>query len=178
MSEDLVNQLTLNFLISKNQLYKLNKKIKENSENNRKTDKELYGVRIQKLFADLLVNQSPEDLLCDVKSSFDFFIDKAIYYFKAKDNNELLEQQRITDETNNRYDPNEIHDDIDFEREERAIANGNYQEEDGEQEEEHLSDNKQSQIPIFVKQKFVKKNNSVGVDNIESLQLPLMVPKR
>ena len=50
MSDDLVNQLTLNFLISKNQLQKLNKKLKDTTEIKRKSDKEIYEDRIKKLF--------------------------------------------------------------------------------------------------------------------------------
>jgi hypothetical protein len=129
MSEELVNQLTLNFLISKNQLQKLNKKLKENTEIKRRSDKEIYCERIQELFSNLLVNQPPEDLLQDVKTGFDFFIDKSIYYFKAKDNNELLEKERTEQDII-------IQDDIDFEKEEQDIANGNYKEKDADTEEE------------------------------------------
>ena len=42
MSEDFVNQITLSYLISKTQLQKLNKKMKETTENNRKTDKDIH----------------------------------------------------------------------------------------------------------------------------------------
>ena len=42
MSDDLVNQITLNFLISKQQLQKLNKKIKQKEEDKMKTDMEIY----------------------------------------------------------------------------------------------------------------------------------------
>lgn len=190
MSEELVNQLTLNFLISKTQLQKLNKKIKENTENNRKSDKEIYGDRIQKLFSDLLVNMPPEDLLGDVKTGFDFFIDKVIYYLKAKDNNELLEKERNEPDVI-------IEDDIDFEKEERDIERGDYEEreEEGEEEDFNLYDdekedfsmiqidnisestnnestNKTEHIPsITVRQKHTKINNSVGVDDMQKLPL-------
>lgn len=174
MSEELVNQLTLNFLISKNQLQKLNKKIKENTETNRKTDKEIYGERIQKLFSDLLVYQQPEDLLEDVKTGFDFFIDKTLYYLKAKDNNELLEKERC--------EPDIIHDDIDFDKEERDIANGNYVEEGYEEDYEEKEDesiildsNFDNKIeynsPISVRPRHTKIKNSVGVDDIQKLRL-------
>lgn len=83
MSNELVDQLTLNLLISKTQLQKLNKKIKETTDNNRKTDKEIYGERIKELFSDLLVDNKPEDLLQDVETGFQFFLDKCIYYFKV-----------------------------------------------------------------------------------------------
>jgi hypothetical protein len=192
MSEELVNQLTLNFLISRTQLQKLNKKIKETADNNRKTDKEIYSERIQTLFSDMLVNQPPEDLLGDVKTGFDFFTDKCIYYFKAKDNHELLEKERSEPEVI-------IQDDIDFDKEERDIEKGDYEEE-GEEEDNKLYDEIYSEeknkfdekvfrskiqignfiestnkidnnVPINVRQKHKKINNSVGVDDMQKLPL-------
>ena len=112
MSDDLVNQLTLNFLISKHQLQKLNKKVKETSDQIKTRDIKEYNERIKILFDSLLVNNPPDDLLCDVKNSFDTFIDKSIYYFKAHDNTIALENERNNDV---------IHDDIDYEKEEREI---------------------------------------------------------
>ena len=126
MSEDFVNQLTLNFLISKHQLQKLNKKVKENADTSRKTDKELYGQRITKLFNDLLVNEPPDTLLQDVQIGFDLFMDKCIYYLKAVDNNDLFEKARTDDYPSD----NIIHDDIDYEKEGNSIDRGNYKEED------------------------------------------------
>lgn len=190
MSEDFVNQITLSYLISKNQLQKLNKKLKDTTETNRKTDKEIYEERIKTLFNSLLVNQEPDNLLQDVKTGFEFFIDKCIYYLKASDNNELLEKER----TNNAYDNNIIHDDIDYEKEERAIENGNYIErtnddeddedgehgeddkddEDGEDDEEEDKYKKKintNQNSVIVKQKFNKTKNSIGVDDIQKLPL-------
>jgi len=130
MSEDFVNQLTLNFLISKHQLQKLNKKVKENADTSRKTDKELYGQRITKLFNDLLVNEPPDTLLQEVQIGFDLFMDKCIYYFKAVDNNDLFEKARTDDYPSD----NIIHDDIDYEKEENSIERGNYKE-DGDSED-------------------------------------------
>jgi len=227
MSEELVNQLTLSFLISKHQLQKLNKRVNENTKNIRKTDKEIYIDKIKKLFNDLLVDQSPNDLLQEVKTGFDFFIDKCIYYFKAVDNNELLEKER----TNNSYSDNIIRDDIDYEKEERDIERGDYQEdeaeeedaeeqeeqeeqeeeqeeqeeeqeeqeeeqeedaeedaedaeeqeEDAEEQEEDAEEQeeeeprvkavKECHHPVIVKHKYNKKNNSVGVDDIQKLPL-------
>jgi hypothetical protein len=76
MSEELVNQLTLNFLISKNQLNKLNKKINEDKDNNRLTEKEKYQERIKNLFEDLLNNKTPNNLIQEVRTGFDFFLEK------------------------------------------------------------------------------------------------------
>jgi len=132
MSEDFVNQLTLNFLISKHQLQKLNKKVKENADTSRKTNKELYGQRITKLFNDLLVNEPPDTLLQEVQIGFDLFMDKCIYYFKAVDNNDLFEKARTDDYPSD----NIIHDDIDYEKEGNSIERGNYKEDGSEEESE------------------------------------------
>jgi hypothetical protein len=94
MSDDLVNQLTLNFLISKNQLQKLNKKLLEDNDNTRGQNLRLYKARIRELFEKLLNNDETEGLLQEVKMSFDNFLEKCIYYFKSLDNNEHQENER------------------------------------------------------------------------------------
>jgi hypothetical protein len=191
MSEDFVNQLTLNFLISKHQLQKLNKKVKENADTSRKTDKELYGQRITKLFNDLLVNEPPDTLLQEVQIGFDLFMDKCIYYFKAVDNNDLFEKARTDDYPSD----NIIHDDIDYEKEGNSIERGNYKENGSEEEESEEEDSEEeeseedrgvrglgAQNPVkelnggirglpVVKHKLYKKNTSVGVDDIQKLPL-------
>ena len=192
MSNDLVNQLTLNFLISKNQLQKLNKKAKETSDQKRLREIQEYNDRIKNLFCDLLVCQAPDDLLFEVKNTFDHFIDKAIYYFKAHDNNNELEMERS----------NEIKEDIDYEKEAREIEKGNYleegqeeeseeegqeeeseeegqeeeSEEEGQEEEESEEEgqeeesNKTIHNPVIVKSKY-NITNSVGVNDIQKLPL-------
>ena len=174
MSEDLVNQLTLNFLISKNQLQKLNKKIKEDASDLLKADKEFYKSRIKQLFNDLIKDQSPDDLMIDVRNSFDLFINKCIYYLKECDHNELLEKER-----------EEISEDINFEQEERDIELGNYvensneQEEEDEEEEEEEEQEEQEdeekelskQPTLLIKEKYTNKTKSQGVEDIQKLPL-------
>ena len=106
MSEDLVNQITLNFLISKSQLEKLNKKMKHDSDNKKKTNIEVYGSRIKDLFNNLLDNEPPNDLLQEVKTGFEFFLDKCIYYFKLHDDNSNLENDRNATIVNEESDAN------------------------------------------------------------------------
>jgi hypothetical protein len=195
MSDDLVNQLTLNFLISKNQLQKLNKKLKDTTETKRKGDKEIYEERIKILFNDLLVDNPPTNLLQEVKTGFDFFLDKCIYYLKASDNNELLEKERtnIDDQSHDI-----IQDDIDYEKEERDIENGNYEEhseeeqDDEEQDDEEQYDEEEDdekldkhadkktisssrpfihQSPVIVQNKYKKTTSSIGVEDIQKLPL-------
>lgn len=92
MSDDYVNQLTLNFLISKTQLAKLNKKMEEDTKNSLQTDKQIFREDIVDLFHKLLNNNIPSDLLHDVKDSFDHFIDKSIYYIKVHNDNNPVKQ--------------------------------------------------------------------------------------
>jgi hypothetical protein len=180
MSEDFVNQLTLNCLISKTQLQKLTRHLKENTENIKKTNKEIYGDRLKQLFNDLLLDNPPDNMLQDVNISFDYFLDKCVYYFKAIDNNESLEKDR--------FNCDDIKDDIDYEREERAIANGNYREKEEEEEEEEEEDEEEEeetpvikktlddrfnlQSTLIVRKKTnTKTSNSTGVDDIQKLPL-------
>lgn len=193
MSDDLVNQLTLNFLISKNQLQKLNKKVKETADQTKIREIQEYSDRIKTLFSNLLVYQPPDDLLFEVKNAFDTFIDKSIYYFRAHDNNEALELER----TNNAI-IDEIREDIDYDREEREIEKGNYQEISDFEESESEEENDEEKVEeddeldtgiqelsqpykikpknivsdhVVVKSKYNKTTNSVGVDDIQKLPL-------
>lgn len=171
MSDDFVNQLTLNFLISKNQLQKLNKKVKENSDEIKVKEIQKYRKRITAIFNNLLNNEPPDDLLFEVKLAFDTFIDKSIYYFKAHDNSFKLENERLNKDI--------IHDDIDFEKEENEERDGEGCEDgegDGEGEDEERDgegdgegDERQKECNIIVKNKYT--NRSHGVDDIQKLPL-------
>ena len=90
-SNDYVNQVTLNLLISKAQLQKLNKKMnKETKDETQSYDK----VRILELFTKIMNNERPDDLLEDVKMCFDAFIEKCIYYIDVHDKNMIIDQER------------------------------------------------------------------------------------
>lgn len=165
MSENLVNQITLNYLISKNQLQKLNKKINENTENNRKSDKEIYKDKIQKLFYDLLKDNPPDGLLQEVKTGFDFFLDKCIYYFKALEplNNELLEKNVEQEEDVLEDLDEDVLEDVDEDEDGDVL-------EDEDVEEEDKKVNYMNNVDV--KPKYYKKSViSEGVENIQ--QLPL-----
>jgi hypothetical protein len=86
MSEDFVNNITLNYLISKNQLQKLNKKMKQTKEEAMKTDREIYKEKIISLFMELLENDRASiNVLEEVKNGFDYFIEKTIYHIKMEE---------------------------------------------------------------------------------------------
>ena len=109
MSEDYVNQLTLNFLISKTQLAKLNKKISQDSKNVFDENNERFRKDIVQLFNKLLENDVPSDLLQDVRDSFDHFIDKSIYYLKVREDNNKHHQNN--DESSFKEDEDDVEED-------------------------------------------------------------------
>jgi hypothetical protein len=196
MSDDLVNQLTLNYLISKSQLLKLNKKTKENTEQQKIILIQEYSEKIKLLFNNLLDFNPPESLLYEVKYAFENFVEKAIYYLKTEHELDNSSFQQI-------------HTDIDFEKEEREIENMNFKEnytnyyedneeerdiEDEEEIKEEERDDEEDQSkeveylesksdfnlnlkinlnhdPIIVKSQYQKKTNSQGVDDIQKLPL-------
>jgi hypothetical protein len=182
MSDDLVNQITLNFLISKQQLQKLNKKIKQKEEDKMKTDMEIYKEQFVELFNKMVNDDFPDDLLEDVKHSYTYFVEKSIYYLKMRDST------NNTSNTNERSKEEEINSN-ESDSEELISANERSEEELISASEEELieeeqpvisaSNNKSKIKPQLELQsnastiyKKVKKNTqSKGVDNIE--QLPL-----
>jgi hypothetical protein len=115
MSESLVNQLTLNYLISKQQLSKLNKKIKEDRDQERISDKDNYKHELLDLFTKLL-NGEQIDVSEEIKYAFNYFVDKSSYYFKMTKNLEKPKDIVVTkcpsDELDNRSDKetNKIYD--------------------------------------------------------------------
>lgn len=128
MSEDYVNQLTLNFLISKTQLDKLNKKRHSDKQQTMKTEREIFREEIYTLFDDLFHENVPTDLLNDVKDAYEHFITKSIYYFKVRKNNK--EEEVDTD----------IKDDINYDKEYNYCDNDNDDNEGEEEEDEVLKE--------------------------------------
>ena len=185
MSDDLVNQITLNFLISKQQLQKLNKKIKQKEEDKMKTDMEIYKDKVVDLFFKMINDELPDDLLEDVKHSYTYFVDKSIYYLKMKEssNTEFIEADK--EEAEEESDEDEDEDDEELEEDELS-ANEIVTENDDEDEDEaneivaedeivtkELTNTFKTQ-PTTIKKTVYKKfanTKSKGVDDIQ--QLPL-----
>ena len=162
MSDDLVNQITLNFLISKQQLQKLNKRIKQKEEDKMKTDMEIYKDKFVELFLKMTNNELPSDLLEDVNHSYNYFVEKAIYYLKMKESSEsTLEKEE---------DANEI---VEEDLEEESRESETEDLEDLEDLEEEGLKIKTSPIAAIKETRYKKFTNtkSKGVDDIQ--QLPL-----
>lgn len=144
MSNDLINQITLNYLISKQQLEKLNKS-KENPENKHRQKREIYKERIIDLFTNMLDGTSPDGLLMEVKRSFDYYVDNCIYYFEVHDNHIDIEQKRkgiinVTQCDHNQNENNEDHDNVNQDEDEDRD-----EDEDQDEDEDDCQDEDQDQ---------------------------------
>ena len=185
MSEDYVNQLTLNFLISKTQLAKLNKKITQDSQNILNEDKERFRKDIVQLFNKLLENDVPSDLLQDVRDSFDHFIDKSIYYLKVREDNNkhhqaVKEEDDVEDEETSFKEDEEDEDEEDeetsFKEDEEDDDETSFKEDDVKEDDEETSfkeDEEEDDENVVKVHKKVTKATMVsnGVDDIQKLPL-------
>lgn len=152
-----VNQITLNYLISKTQLHKLNKLKQKDDILEPTYDKD----RIHNLFNQLLNNDKPDDLLEDVKECFDAFIEKSIYYLEIHDKNEIIQKER----NDQCVEEIQINDDINYDDE----CN---KDEDEEDEEDQKPLEEYFEEPVKkIYSKYPKKSVSNGVEDIHKLPL-------
>jgi hypothetical protein len=172
MSEDLVNQITLNYLISKTQLQKLNNKIKQKEQDTMKSDKEIYKEQISELFTKCLNDDFPNDLLQEVRNSFTYFIEKSVYYLKLKENRSNEDKSRAEEETvasleGESAGDEELEEDEEEEEEEDISAA------DADEEESLEDKNLEAEEvkPQRVYKKTTKPSHSEGVDDINKLPL-------
>uniref|UniRef100_A0A6C0ESW2 Uncharacterized protein n=1 Tax=viral metagenome TaxID=1070528 RepID=A0A6C0ESW2_9ZZZZ len=90
MSENLINQITLDCLINREQ-YNKYMESKVSNKNTRK-DKKFYKKRIYYLTKELLLNkEEPPNVFPDVKLNFNNFVNSCIQYFKSIDNNDIIQ---------------------------------------------------------------------------------------
>jgi hypothetical protein len=95
MSEEFVNQITLNYLMNKDQYnkYVTNSTIKSPNEANKK-DKKFYRKRVFNVVKQLLSSQETEiepRMFSDVKNAFDNFVKLCIHSFKVLDNSDIIQ---------------------------------------------------------------------------------------
>lgn len=92
MTQEYINKITLDCLLNKEQLN--NHINKELSKSINRKDKKFYRKRIFDLTKSLLINKDiPSDLFPDVKYSFDNYAKTCIQYFKAIDNNDIIQNE-------------------------------------------------------------------------------------
>jgi hypothetical protein len=110
MSDDFVNQVTIDYLLNKEQYqnYLNNKLIKSCN----KKDKKFYRKRIYNLTKELLLNKEEAyPVLPDVQYSFDNYIRSCIHYFKSLDNNDIIQEEyKYLDLLNTSLDDIELND--------------------------------------------------------------------
>lgn len=174
MSEDFINQLTLNYLVGGKTLNKINK-IKETQQSTSEIND--FKPRIQELFVSLLQNQEPEDLLKETKDAFNYFIDKSIYYFKIHDKHLILQEEEQQSETSSVPEDYYEDDKSDkFSEENSDVGN----ETEDEETKEKINDQfkiiqlteqriKMEPIDKIVRPKIKQNMSSQGVDNIDEV---------
>jgi hypothetical protein len=94
MSESLINQITIDYLINKDLYAKyVNKPILH--ENNKK-DKRFYRKRISSLMKELLLGETPPNITPDIHFAFDYFAKTCIQYFKMIDSTDIIQEDYVT----------------------------------------------------------------------------------
>jgi len=92
MSNDFVNQITLDCLLNKSQYEKY--VATQVSKSIHEEEKKFYRKRIYCLTKELLLSkEEPENLLPDVKYAFDQYVKSCIHYFKVLDSHDILQQE-------------------------------------------------------------------------------------
>jgi len=94
----ILNDITLQFLISKEQLQKLNQKRNTEPDTSKVSQQSVHEDKIKELFHNLLVNEAPDDLTYELRNIFDLFVDKCIAYFEDKEQEKELEAMDIEGE--------------------------------------------------------------------------------
>jgi hypothetical protein len=157
-----VNEITLNFLISKNQLQKLNK-LKQKEE---VLEPEYDKKKMSHLFNQLLNNDKPDDLLEDVKTCFDAFIEKSIYYLEMHDKNEIIKNERstnISEEDIQDFEEEEHEDDEEDDDEDEE--DDDEDEEEDDEDEENIQDFEEEFIKKEVVKPYTKYSKKINVSN-------------
>jgi hypothetical protein len=91
MSDNLISELTLEFLMNKEQYARhLNKDINRKDINRK--DRKFYKRRIFDLTKQLINNEKPERMYPDVSSAFDTYAKICIEYFKALDKTDIIQE--------------------------------------------------------------------------------------
>ena len=91
MSQSYVNQLTIDYLLNKDLINNYLKNKEAKKEN--KEEIKFYKKRIYNLFKEIITDNSPDNLLPDVKYAYNNFLNASISYFKTIDNNDIIQSE-------------------------------------------------------------------------------------
>jgi hypothetical protein len=104
MTESLINQITLDCLLNK-KMYNTQIKNKKTKQINHE-ERKFYRKRIYNLFKDMISENSPDNLLLDVKYAYENYINATINYFKIIDSTDIIQGEHES-ETNEDLETNE-----------------------------------------------------------------------
>jgi len=96
MNTNIIQQITIDCLASKEQKKQMLLSNNGNSHYNKK-DKRFYRRRILNLTKEMLLNNYSDDLLWDVKESFNNYVKTCIGYFKIKDESDIIQEDYQVD---------------------------------------------------------------------------------
>ena len=90
MSDDIINQITLKYLLNKDYRHQDKEEIKMD-----KKDKKFYRRRVLNLTQELFLNKSPDNLFPNVKNAFDNYINSCVNYFKITDESDIIQEDYL-----------------------------------------------------------------------------------
>lgn len=89
---DNISELTLEYLMNKEQYEKYLVQRNPKTKSNNKKDKKFYRRRIFDLTKQLLSNESPENLMPDVKYAFENYVNACINFYKILDKTDIIQE--------------------------------------------------------------------------------------
>ncbi len=90
MTSGIVDQITLECLMNKETYNRI--MTNKNLVKDKNKDRKFYRKRISNLTNELLLNNSPENLLPDVTLAFEHYVKSCIHYFKIIDESDIIQQ--------------------------------------------------------------------------------------
>ena len=90
-TQDFVSEVTLEYLLNKEQYGKYLDQKNPKTKLNNKKDRKFYRRRIFDLTKQLINNEKPDILTPDVKNSFENYVNMCIEYFKALDTTDIIQ---------------------------------------------------------------------------------------
>uniref|UniRef100_A0A6C0AZG2 Uncharacterized protein n=1 Tax=viral metagenome TaxID=1070528 RepID=A0A6C0AZG2_9ZZZZ len=103
MSEQFLSEVTLEYLMNKEQYAKYISQNKPSVKSANKKDKKFYKKRIYDLTRQLINNEPKEELFPDIIYAFDNYVKMCIDYFKVLDKRDILQEE---------HDASQLEDDI------------------------------------------------------------------
>jgi hypothetical protein len=95
MTEQMISDITLEYMMNKDQYAKYIGKNNINKKDSSRKDKKFYRKRIIDLTKKLLNNEKPETMYPDVTSAFEYYTKICVEYFKVLDKTDILQEDYI-----------------------------------------------------------------------------------